>query len=93
MNNMKIKEMVNLKKILLKDLKLIQNQLRNPNKYPSYINDTLEFSLVHLREDILEYEEEYTVGHWEAIEVEYNKVRELAKQKLNIDIGKLSGDD
>ena len=86
LDTIKKKGDVKLKKILVSDLKLIQNQLNEPDKYPAYIQETMNFKLKHLRDDILQYEEEYMLGHLEAINLEYQKIRTLAKQKLNIDM-------
>ena len=73
-------------KILVSDLKLIQDQLNEPDKYPPYIQETMNFKLTHLKDDILECEAEYMSGHLEIINLEYQKIRILAKQKLNIDM-------
>lgn len=73
-------------KILVSDLKLIQDQLNEPDKYPAYIQETMNFKLTHLKDDILECEEEYMLGDLEIINLEYQKIRILAKQKLNIDM-------
>lgn len=72
--------------IHIKDLKLIQKQLLHPEECPEFILEHIKYILKDLKDDILEYEEDYTISQIESIEKEYNTVKELALNKLNITI-------
>ena len=78
-----------MKKILVSDLKLIQEQINEFEGYSEDIQKTIISKLTYLKDNILKYKEEYIFGHFEIVSEEYQKVRVLAKQKLDIDMEKL----